>query len=204
MRFVLLIGFLLCFSAVAARADAPLASAKKNLCLQDEVCRDHYAKARDLSNSGKLIEAIKEYEAAYVAVQTPFLLYNIGRLHHRLGNLGPAAANYHRYLSGGIDEDPEQLARAKEYLRQTETAPPPTSPPAPAIDPKPVGVPIVPSKSKPIYKKWWFWTALGGVALAAVAVGVGVGITTSKSSGLPSQSEQPQIPDGVQLVMFNF
>jgi tetratricopeptide (TPR) repeat protein len=35
----------------------------------------------------------------------------------------------------------------------------------------------------PVYKKWWFWTAIGGVVVVGVGVGLGVGLTRGSSSG---------------------
>jgi hypothetical protein len=56
--------------------------------------------------------------------------------------------------------------------------------PAPA--PTPVATPpiaIAPiatqAPRKPVWKKWWFWTAIGGVAVVAIGVGLGVGLSTS-------------------------
>ncbi|WP_158257715.1 tetratricopeptide repeat protein, partial [Haliangium sp. UPWRP_2] len=80
--------------------------------------------AKDLSRAGKLLAAIVEYEAAYREIQLPVFLYNIGRLHHRLGNHEQAANYYHRFLSAAVDDDPEQRARAEEYLKQVEPRPP--------------------------------------------------------------------------------
>ena len=61
------------------------------------------------------------------------------------------------------------------------TAPPPVEPapavaatPAPAVDL--TQAPAQPEPSRPIYKKWWFWTAVGVVAV----VGVGAGIAASR------------------------
>jgi tetratricopeptide (TPR) repeat protein len=35
----------------------------------------------------------------------------------------------------------------------------------------------------PVYKKWWLWTAIGGVVVVGAAVGLGVGLSRSGSSG---------------------
>jgi tetratricopeptide (TPR) repeat protein len=37
-------------------------------------------------------------------------------------------------------------------------------------------------RDRPVYKKWWFWTIIGGAVVVAVAVGVGVGVGTSGGS----------------------
>jgi hypothetical protein len=59
-------------------------------------------------------------------------------------------------------------------------APPPVAAPPPhvaAAAPPPVATPPPP---RPIYQRWWLWTAVGAV-VAAVAVGVGVGVGTRSS-----------------------
>jgi hypothetical protein len=36
-----------------------------------------------------------------------------------------------------------------------------------------------PPRKTPVYKKWWLWTAVGGVVVVGVAVGLGVGLSGS-------------------------
>lgn len=156
-----------------AHADplSPGTPVKQNLCLQDDICRQHSMNAKEFSKAGNLREAIVEYEAAYQEIQLSVFLYNIGRLHHRLGELDQAATYYNRYLSTAIDEDPEQRARANEYLREIQVPKSSVEPvlPTPALVEKPA--------KKPFYKTWWFWTITGTVvAGAAIGVGVGLGI----------------------------
>lgn len=59
--------------------------------------------------------------------------------------------------------------------------------PGSASSPSPVG------EAQPIYKKWWFWAAVGGGVAVLVGVGVGVGVAAGNSSSLPS---------GVPTIMF--
>lgn len=40
----------------------------------------------------------------------------------------------------------------------------------------------------PVYRKWWFWTAIAAGLVAVVATGVGVGLGTRTDSDLPSGS----------------
>jgi len=42
-----------------------------------------------------------------------------------------------------------------------------------------------PSDAVPVYKKWWFWTAVGAVALAGVVTGTAIGLS-SKGNDIPS------------------
>lgn len=206
MRPGLLSCLLLCCLLSAARAaDAPppSGSAKQNLCLQDPVCRQHSTNAKELSKSGKLAAAIDEYTAAYAEVQIPVFLYNIGRLHQRLGNQEQAAAHYRRYIAAAMDDDPAQIARAQDYLKQVEAPPPPPSPPpqpTAAAPPPPSPAPTPAVEKTPIYKKWWFWTIAGAV-VAGTAVGVGLGVT--RGGGTPPPKDVP-IPDGVAIISLTF
>ena len=50
-----------------------------------------------------------------------------------------------------------------------------------------------PAEGQPVYKKWWFWTAIGGGVAAVVVVGVVAGVASQGSSALPS---------GVPTIMF--
>jgi tetratricopeptide (TPR) repeat protein len=47
-----------------------------------------------------------------------------------------------------------------------------------------------PPRSKPVYKKWWFWTAIGAVVVVGVGVGLGVGLSQSSS---PSGTTFPAV-----------
>jgi len=68
----------------------------------------------------------------------------------------------------------------------TETAPAEPPPAATAAVPPPEAAPVAsvetqatpPAKQdKPIYKKWWLWTAVGAVVVVGVGVGLGVGLS---------------------------
>ena len=148
-------------------------SAMQELCLKDEACRTHYANADEAYRAGKLPEAIEAYEAAYRQVQIPVFLFNLGRLHQRLGNLDEAAEHFRRYLAAGMDEDPAQRQRAQDYLREIQE-----QKPAPAAEPAAIPVPVpAPAEKRPVYKTWWFWTAaVGGAVVVGAAIGLGVGL----------------------------
>jgi tetratricopeptide (TPR) repeat protein len=163
------------------------------LCLQDEICRQHSARAREFSKAGQFLAAIQEYEAAYREIQIPVFLYNLGRLHQRLGNFEQARDYYLRYLSAAVNENEDQRVRAREYLSQIP-APTIALAPMPPQEAKPAGEQ---SSLKPIYKKWWFWTTISsGVAVLAV-VGIGIGIGLGSSAGTSPLQTTFMLPDGV-------
>lgn len=183
MRIPITLLALLFLATATVHADIPTSSSKQSLCLQDDRCRQHSMSAKDLSKAGQLPAAIGEYEAAYQEVQLPVFLYNIARLHHRLGNLEQATAFYRRFIDAAVDDDPEQRARAVQYLAQLQQS---------AVTPAPVlqatEAPKQPAK-QPLYKKWWIWTITGIVVAGAVAGIAGYVATrpaTVDATGLPT------------------
>lgn len=202
MRLGLILSVLiLCVALVASAETSTATTSKQDLCLKDEQCRRHYANARDLSKAGKLIAAVAEYEAAYAEIQIPVFLYNLGRLHHRLGNLPQAISYYRRFLDAALEDDQEQQARAREYLKELEPSPPTRlePPPLTPLPPSPVEHPI--AEKKPVYKKWWFWTILGTVAVGtAVGVGLGIGLGTGANSN-STPTEPPDLTGLPEVVL---
>lgn len=83
----------------------------------------------------------------------------------------------------------------------TTTTPPPAtgSPATSGVSSSPGTTPggapaVADSTHTPVYKKWWFWTLVGGGALLIVGVGVGAGVASAGSSALPA---------GVTTITFN-
>jgi hypothetical protein len=173
-------------------------------CLRDAECRGHYEKAMKSYSGGRYEAALPEFQAAYGQRQMPWLLVNIGRTLHRLGRLEEAVQYYNNYEKASLGSDPETLKKVQEYRTQAQAAldamkgiqgsggstvtPTPVTPSVtPSVTP-PTGdgtAPIAASGSdaqKPIYKKWWFWTIVGGSVAAVTILGVGIGVGVSKSS----------------------
>ena len=173
-------------------------------CLSDPVCRGHYEQAVALFEQGRFDAALAEFQAAYMQRQMPWLLINIGRAVQRLGRPQEAINYYERYKKAEPNIDPEAEKRVNKYieqaralLEQTPEQPNLPIPPKPEPTPPPTGTltaspsptaptPPPPPATKPIYKKWWFWTIIGVVAAGAVAGGV--------AGGLASQKKPPAEP----------
>jgi len=84
------LGFAICLAIVAtftdARADERAAA------------KEHYMKGTKYFDLGRFEDAVKEYEAAYEAIDDPVLLYNIAQAHRLAGHTERAIFFYRSYL----------------------------------------------------------------------------------------------------------
>jgi len=136
---------------------------------------------------GKFTEALAGYTRAYDTYPAPGLLFNIGQCQSKLRNWDMAIFSYQAYLRerpntphrpvveellhdaraahDKAQRDAEAAKREKQRReREAEqrkqlaakrlVIPPPTAPPRPT----------------PVYKRWWFWTAIGAVATSSVII----------------------------------
>lgn len=173
--------------------------ASKDSCLRNRACRVHAERAAQWSETGRLEEALAEYQAAQALRPTAWLSYNIARLLHRLERPAEALPYYRRYLETGHQEDPEQTRLARTYLAQTQLAAasaPPAAPPmafasAPSsvVPPPSSVVPPTPLLAEPpMYKAWWLWSILGVIVAVGVADGV-VAATYSSNMKRPHPAD---------------
>lgn len=147
-------------------------------CAEVAPCAKLAEEARLLSRREQLDAALISYQRAYAFCNDPVLLFNLARIYHRLSRLNEARDHYQRYLRLAPDDEPAQRERATQYLKglEADAAPKAPPPPPPDLSAQPSPIPEKPSGPPPIYKKWWFWTAIAGGVLAVTAVGVGVGL----------------------------
>lgn len=185
---LLLIGSLL-MGVLAAPASAAADSPPPD-CSDDPACLTLKEQAAERSKSGDLPAALRLYQLAYEVRADPRLLFNIARVLHRQGQVTEAMTNYRRFIDAPLD-DAAQKKKAQEYLGQIQATNPPTTSagsinlPTASVTPSSISShPVVGdvSAKKPVYKKWWFWTALGGGALAITAIGLGVGLSKRQAS----------------------
>jgi tetratricopeptide (TPR) repeat protein len=140
------------------------------------------AKARAYHKAGKKAyaagdfeEAAKSFSAGYTLDPKPGFLLNIAQSYRKADKPKKAIHYYEEYLrlkpSSRLRPQVEELIREIRQEMEAAPAPKPAADPLPAMDlteePEP------PPKSEPIYKKWWFWT---GVATVVVAASVGIGV----------------------------
>lgn len=124
-----------------------------NICLADPICAEQLSRAANLSRNKQLPEALAAYVAAYERRPYTPILFNIARVHHRLGQLDKAAQYYQRFIDAAPPDAAEQIDKARGYLEQAKkegaTAVATSSdPPGSATDPKPDAKPEI--KASPV------------------------------------------------------
>ena len=161
----------------------------------------HFRSGQKHYNLNEYSDALVEFKEAYRLHSDPVFLYNIGQCERQLGHLEDASRFYRSYLreypkapnrqevERKIDEIDETLrAQAKPDSKAVVPPPQPSPlpvPAAPVVETRTdlAAAPAV-SETPPVYKRWWFWAAVG-----AVAVGATVGIilaTSGKQASPPS------------------
>jgi hypothetical protein len=163
-----------CALLASVVADVSGASAEEALsppvrdCMESQECVDLVQSARRLSESNQLNAALQTYESALAQWQSPWLLINIGRIHQKLGRPAEAITAYHTYFDRAENDSPQRIKAARGFLKQAE------SDLAESRAPR--------STDKPVHKKWWLWTAIGGTVVLATAITTGAVIGTRSSS----------------------
>jgi tetratricopeptide (TPR) repeat protein len=168
--------------------------------------REAYKQATRLFEVGDYKAALDAFKQAYLNHEDPAFLFNMAQCQRLLGAKQEAIRTYRLYLRKMPDSpnhaEVERIvtsleeAVAKEKVatelppqgvdnmtprehtaaQRPETTAPPSSPSAAPAQAVLVAQPAGPKT--PVYKKWWLWTVVGGVAVVGVAVGLGVGLGT--------------------------
>jgi tetratricopeptide (TPR) repeat protein len=145
----------------------------------------HFTKGENLFALGKFDEALEEYQSAFEAKSIPGFLFNIGQCYRNLGDLDQAIFSFRKYLT--LQPDAPNASSVESLIKELEDTKArengarligdkrnkrmdPEKPP--------------PEKARPIYKKWWFWTGVGVVAVA----GGTTAYLLSRGSDAPSTS----------------
>jgi tetratricopeptide (TPR) repeat protein len=174
------------------RASAAPAASDKALA------RQAYQEGTRYYNFGEFDKALESFKAAYLHLQDPALLYNIAQCHRQLGQKAEALQVYRSFLREAVNIPEAQRANVRDVVNQLESsiaadrkaeedrraaeaaAAAQAQAQAQAAAAVAVEQPAPPPK-KPLYKKWWLWTAVGGVAVAGLAIGLGVGLSRTPS-----------------------
>lgn len=156
----------------AASAGAPAAGPSPPLLADGEADR-HATLGERLLARGHAQEAIAEFRRAYELRAEPRYLFDIAEGYRLLGLRDQALFFYQRYLSAAPEaSDREEV---EEQIAALEKGAKPAAPraPAPSLAHDVIIVPVAPPR--PIWKRWWFWTAVGaavvGGTVAAFAFG---------------------------------
>jgi tetratricopeptide (TPR) repeat protein len=160
----------------------------------------HYQKATAHFAVGEYHDAAIEYEEAFKLKQDPAILFNAAQSFRLAGDNQQALLLYNNIIKLYPSTQYARDSKGRiEKLAQTTTAPPaatpapvtPIPPPAPVVVAPPPAIEPAPStpdasamvvssappssgEAHPIYARWWFWTAIGVVAAAAVITAVAV------------------------------
>jgi tetratricopeptide (TPR) repeat protein len=154
---------------------------------------------------GEFNDAGRKYQEAYKLKPDAALLYNAAQSYRLGGDSQKALVLYKNYVqfypkAPNVEVVHQQIVKLEEAIAATESAktspprgtaehgepepakPPETKPPETTPPPVATTTPATPPPSdhpKPIYKKWWLWTIVGGVVVVGVVVGVAVAETTA-------------------------
>jgi tetratricopeptide (TPR) repeat protein len=157
---------------------------------------------------GEYQQALEDFKSAYRVRDDAVLLYNIAQCQRLLGQSDDAVRSYKAYLrrapsAPNRDEVQAKIVALEQAMNARDRAKsippiPPITPPTTPNESRPTDTtnPEVssqltatappPQKKEPLYKKWWLWTAVGGVVAVGLGVGLGVGLHKSSPPTFPS------------------
>jgi tetratricopeptide (TPR) repeat protein len=195
----------LCLAPFAVAGAAPDADPKL------EEAKQRYESGLAHFNLREYQAAIEDFRAGYRLKPDPVFLYNLAQAHRLAEHLEDALYFYRAYLRVGDNlpnrrEVEERVASLEKLLAEKsklkrppdQTMAPVEKPAAPAEKPAaPVEKPsVAPAPAliatheatppTPVYKKWWFWTIIGGVVVAGASIGLAVALTQSGATFNPS------------------
>jgi tetratricopeptide (TPR) repeat protein len=155
--------------------------------------RDLYAQGEAAFKAGRYDEALTEFEAGFAAVPRAGFVLNIGHVYRKMGKLRNARSAYKKYLlmepdskfrdnvlaviaeiDSALAEEDRAALPVESPARSIALAPPPPTAPAPALLAVSPAVQLRgrdTARSAPLYRRAWFWVAVG-----AVVVGAGAGV----------------------------
>lgn len=191
-------------------AQTPPAQPPQPSAQQQQDAKTIYEHALSLYALGRYAEAAPLFEKAFELKPVPALLYNAAQAHRLAGHAEQAVTLYESYLRmyGDPSRRPEieahiaELKSAIAAQKAAATAPPTGAetspvPPGGATTAAPTTAPsatpssetltaTAPARPKPVYKKPWFWAAVGGGVLVVTGVIVGIAVGTRGHTSPPA------------------
>jgi tetratricopeptide (TPR) repeat protein len=127
--------------APAAAQSAPKTAAGASSGSAEAQAAAHFQHARALYSQGSYREAITELEAALALdPKATDLVFNLGVVNEKLGNIDEALKYYRRYME--MDIDAQQRARAESFIKRLEGA-------KREVKPEDKGTPVTPEPPPP-------------------------------------------------------
>jgi tetratricopeptide (TPR) repeat protein len=156
--------------------------------------KEIFEKAQEHFRLREFADTIPLLKEAYRLYPSSLFLYNLAQCHLELKQYEEAVSYFENFIE--VDPKSKNRPQAEKYLKQSREGL------AVAQEQKRVeeeakreqerlqkmielekqkqNQPVaVVDKGKPVYTKWWFWTAIGGVAVAGTGTAVGVSIAKS-------------------------
>lgn len=187
--------------ATGQAQDKPVGAEQAKRKRADEKrARQHFEQGRLAFTETRYEDALLHFERSYALSGKPQLLFNLANVLDRLRRDEEAVARYQQYLNELPAADnrvqvEERLAVLQRSMDERRTAQAPVVVPTPQevaaaeLTPLPAPGPSAPletpSETRPLYKKWWVWTAVGSVVVAAVVIGVVAGTRDDETRERP-------------------
>ncbi len=139
--------------------------------LMDVEVERHAALGQRLLERGRAQEAIAEFRRAYELRADPRFLYDIADGYRQLGLRDQARFFYERYLAAAPDAPDREEVEAQVAALELAARPPERPTPAPSLSRDVVILPApeAPESGRPLWRRWWAWTAFGALVAAGVA-----------------------------------
>ena len=144
---------------------------------------DEERRAEEHTRAGEHTQAMAAWQAAYRSEPRPIYTFRIAESARQAGSTGEAIASYQRFLRDTHPPDySTERKSAEDNLPQLQKE--------------------LQDQKKPIYKRWWFWTIIGGAA-AGIGAGIAAGVIAGQSgSSLPGQAIERDLKPALTVLRF--
>lgn len=137
-----------------------------------------FYQGRQLFDLRRFEQALEKYEAAFEAKAIPEFLFNIGQCHRNLDNFDEAIFSFRRFLQ--LEPETPRREQIEALIAELEKRKQQAAEDARRVPLVPPDDRVAAGTSRPVWKKWWFWTGMAAVAAGTTAV-----VLTTTGSGLP-------------------